>query len=348
MLRKIFIILFIFIIAFASVNYANTTITLDQIASTFNNCSGVKEYADNNYILSSTADTNAINVSVVYNETTNNLKYTLEENILSASFSEDNILVGILISNMLIDSIGQLHGYSDGELLPTLNTDEILNYTVENEGVEFKVSDKSFEVKIDITKKIPLVDMSNVYIKVEHLEDLKEFIVGDGSAQISKGNVLLWKGGFGNKATVLIGEKGTLTDNTYKSILSLLEVMFESDKTVDYFKENYSNISVGNKEFSGFKIENNPTKDDMEKTLFGDKYEFVRITIDKDLVKASMNGNSTTKTENLNNVENLDRLPETGKEVNSLLIGLYIVVGICFIGVVSLMYTSKRGKKTTK
>ena len=39
--------------------------------------------------------------------------------------------------------------------------------------------------------------------------------------------------------TVVIAERNNLTDCAYKSIISVLEVMFNSEKVTKYFKENY-------------------------------------------------------------------------------------------------------------
>ena len=91
---------------------------------------------------------------------------------------------------------------------------------------------------------------------------------------------------------MLVAEKYDLTDNTYKSILSIIEVMFDSNNASDYFKSNYSGISIGNKEFSGFKVEINPIKTESEEYLIpkDSEYQFVRITIDKDLVNSAING----------------------------------------------------------
>ena len=111
---------------------------------------------------------------------------------------------------------------------------------------------------MDITKKIPLVDFSNTYIEVSDLQDLKKYISGDGSAEKSKGNIWFNKSGYDGEYTLLVAEKGNLTENTYKSVLSILEVMFDNDKVIQHFKNNYPNISTGDKEFKGFNIKVNP------------------------------------------------------------------------------------------
>ena len=54
------------------------------------------------------------------------------------------------------------------------------NYTLEKEGYEVEnISETKFKIKVDITKKIPLVDFSNTYIEVSDLQDLKKYISGE-------------------------------------------------------------------------------------------------------------------------------------------------------------------------
>ena len=349
-MKKIISGIFIFIV-FISMFICNSvyaaTPTLDEIANKFNNCDTVKEYAPLGSVWIATSNGNKLAISVTANSTTTNLEYTLSGSILSANFSGDDAFTGLAVTVVLTDCIGQLHGYSDGELFTTLNSDKIANYTVENEGFEAKeISDKNYQIKIDISKKIPLIDVSDVYIEVSDLQDLKKFISGDGSAEKSKGNVWFNKSGYDGENTLLVAEKENLTENTYKSILSIIEVMFDSNKASNYFKSNYSAMSIGNKQFKGFKIEVNPTKTEWEESLIptDSGYKFVRITIDKsEASKAFTNSNNTTETANTENkVANISVMPRTGEQPNPFLIVLYILITFAIIGIFSLIITRKK------
>ena len=140
---------------------------------------------------------------------------------ITTNFSENNAPTASIVTVVLTDCIGQLHGYSDGDLFSTLNSDKINSYTVENEGFEIKeTTDKNYQMKIDISKKIPLIDAANIYIEVSDLQDVKKYISGDGFTEKNKGNVWFNKNGYGEEHILRIAEKGGLTDNTYKSILS--------------------------------------------------------------------------------------------------------------------------------
>ncbi len=305
-IKKILILTIIIVISIGLNVYAATP-TLDQIVNSFNNCKSVKqikELADGNSLTASSTG-NTLTITAATNDDSTEIVYTLSDNILSTTLAKDDLSGGIA-SLYLIDSIGQLQGYEDGELFSTLNSEKITNYTVDKEGIEIKnLEDGSVSIKIDISKKIPLIDLSDSYIEVSDLQDLKNYISGDGSAEKSKGNVWFNKSGYNGENTLIVAEKDNLTDNTYKSILSIIEVMFDSSKASDYFKTNYSGMNVGNKEFSGFKIEINPTKTEFEEGLIplDSGYKFVRITINKSLVNSAITGNNQKNdiTINLNN-----------------------------------------------
>lgn len=283
-------------------NYAYaTSITLEQIVEKFNTSSIVDDYKEAGGSIKATNDANSITINVATGETTNDIKFLLDDNILSIEIDtgEETAFIKAYIASYVIDIIGQLQGYQEGELSQTINSDKATNYTLSKEGYELENIDTTKKkIKVDLTKKIPLIDFSSEYIEVSDLEDVKDFIAGDGSAEKSKGNIWFNKSGYGGEYTLLVAEKGQLTENTYKSVLSILEVMFDNEQVLQYFKQNYTSINMGDKEFSGFTIKVNPTKKtDWEENLVPSEsgYEFVRITIDKQL--AILGANTTQKEE---------------------------------------------------
>ena len=224
MMKKIFISLlsliiiftFMFFNTYINVSYAET-ITLSQIVTKFNNCSTVQEYKESGTTFTASSSDNKLNITITadtddVDETT--LEYTLDGTILTSEFPDD-VLSGGVVAIILVDCIGQLQGYSDGQLIETLMNADVENYTLENEGFEVKqLSGDNMQVKIDISKKMPLVEITedDTYIQVSDLDDLKEFIIGDGSAQKSKGNIAFHKDGYDDEAVIFVGEKGNLTE----------------------------------------------------------------------------------------------------------------------------------------
>lgn len=353
------IALIFLVILFMCNNVYATSITLEQIVEKFNKSSIVDNYKNAGGNISATNDTDSINITVNVSGKTENIELLLEGNVLSIEIDqeESSAFVKAYVTLSVIDIIGQLHGYQEGELAQTVNSDKAKNYTLEKEGYELEnISETKFKIKVDITKKIPLVDFSNTYIEVSDVQGLKEYISGDGCTEKSKGNIWFNKSGHDGEYTLLVAEKGNLTENTYKSVLSILEVMFDNDKVIQYFKNNYPNISSGDKEFNGFSIKINPT----DKTQFEESaipsdsgYEFVRIVIDKSLAISSTTetGKIESGTSNKDNtqiqVENkidIDTLPRTGEEINGFLIVLCIIVGTCSIALIALLLTKRKRK----
>lgn len=291
-MKKIINIILLIMIYTMGINVYAKTPTLNEIAESFNNCKTVKDYAEYDSIMHADVEENKLIITQKYEETTNSYEYTLNNNILSITLDKDQEynMSGTIVGVILTDSIGKLHGYEDGATFATLNLDDIDKYTIEKEGFEFKETENEhYTIKIDISKKIPIVDISKIYIKVSDLEDLKDFISKDGSAQTSKGNIILHKSGYDGEYTVIIAEKDKLTDNSYKSILSVLEVMFNNQKASNYFQANYSSLSNGNKSFEGIKIEVNPKKIDSEDRIIpDDSYKFVKLTIDKEKMTSAI------------------------------------------------------------
>ena len=340
-------------------SYAATP-TLSEIVNKFNNSTIVETYENAGGSIIATHDVDSITITVTVDDEQESVELLLEGNILSIEIDQ-NESIGFLksyITLSIIDIIGQLHGYEEGELAATVNSDEAYNnYTLEKEGFEIKdVSETKFKLMVDISKKIPLADFSNTYIEVSDLDFQKDYLYGDGSTESRKGNIYIHKDGYDGDNTVIVAEKKALSDNTYKSILSVLEVMFDSKDAVKYFESNYSDLSIGNKEFRGLKVEINPPKTDWETTLLGadNTYKFVRLSIDKNTVnsllnisdsKPENNTNTNTATNNNNNntnklqqsvnkvTDSINKLPQTGKFFKSKdgLISLSIISSIFLI-----------------
>lgn len=190
--------------------------------------------------------------------------------------------------NNLIAVIEEFNGYENGELNKSLTDERITKYTLEKEGLLYKLDEKNhLDIKINITKKIPLLDFSNIYIKTSDLEDLKEYIK-DGSIDTSAGNVILKMHTMDNETTIYIAEKDKLTKNTYNSLKSVFEVLFDSKKAVEYLENNYKGIDDGNKKFNGVNLELNVKLKEDEITLPDDTYKVMRVVVDKDIVNKAI------------------------------------------------------------
>ena len=245
------VIAFISLSAFGNVYAAKNS--LETLSKTFNSCSTVTKYKDSNYVMESKVSGDKLIVNSKLNEESKTYEFTLKDSILSIKTKD---MSALFIATILTDCAGQLNGYKDGELFDTLNSDEIADYTLAKEGFEIKtVSEGEYEISIDIDKKLPLVDLSNVYIKPADLDILKN-IVDSGEPGGTTGNKtkMSYNVSISDTVVIYIGERDEITESTYKSILSVIEVIFgENEK--NSFASKYPAMKDENTTFDKYTIE---------------------------------------------------------------------------------------------
>lgn len=143
-----------------------TNSTLIQIASIFNNCNITQKMILQGYTMEATATPNEINVFSSGDGLAFNVKFILNDNVLSVKIlynDSDSRLTAIksLLAVTLIDCVGQAKGFSDGALSTALGRDEAMNYTLENEGVEIKLleNSKGMEFRVDLNSNFLFLNM---------------------------------------------------------------------------------------------------------------------------------------------------------------------------------------------
>ena len=284
--RKILTLLFTCALAgLFTISAKAQTITLEEIANAFNDSNLVKTYQNYGYEMNATGDEESkiLAVTLTTNENTTTVSYKLEEDILShEKLTEDNLITAYVLA----DSIGKLQGYEDGELLENFSLfyDEINQYTVENEGFEIIENNGEYSVKMNRTKKVPLIDISKFYLKPDHFSAIKEIIeegtTGNQNGRISKlvYDLIVRS----DQNYIYIGEVDSLTDSAYQSILSALEVMY-GNKVVEYFKSIYPGFEEGSYVLEGFTIDVDYEIDTEEHPIYSGT-KVVLVTIDNEFV----------------------------------------------------------------
>lgn len=257
---------------------------LDKIVKKFNNCETVKSYKDYGYDLKASSTKDKLVISSTIGETETKVEFNLEGNILSNENLSNNDIMQTLI---LIDSIGQTYGYKEGQLSQNINAfpDEIGKYTLDKEGFEFVIDDEKISLKIDISKKIPLIDMDKFYLTTDKLDIISQIIAdkknGNQSGKI--GNIAYDVFIGDEENTIKIGQDEKLSDSAYKSILTALEVMYGEDVS-KHFQEIYPKFVDGKKTVEAFTIETNYKFEDQDESAFKDT-KVVLVTIDNNNLK---------------------------------------------------------------
>lgn len=257
---------------------------LDKIAKKFNNSETVKSYKEYDYDIKAIVKGDTLVISTKNSDNQTSVTYDLVGNILSNEKIKTEDLMATII---LVDSIGQLQGYKDGQLAENLNAfpDEVSKYTVDNEGLELKDKNDTMSIKIDISKKIPLIDLSNLYLKADQFDMVKQFIDDkEGGNQTGRLSKLAYDIQIEDDETkIYIGEKDKLTDSSYKSILSALEVVYGVE-TANKFKTVYPSFKDGKITIDEFTVDTNYKIEDQDNSIFKDT-QVALVTVDKSAIK---------------------------------------------------------------
>ena len=277
MKKKILGVLLLLAIAL-SITACGKNSALDGIIKKFNNCETVKEYKDYGYTIKASSAKDTLTISSTIGDTKSKVEFKLDGNILSnENLSYDDLMTALI----LIDSIGQTYGYKDGELAKNLNafSDEIQKYTLDKEGFELVLGDEKASLKIDISKKIPLISMDKFYLTTDDFDILNEIIAdNENGNQTGKSGNIAYDIFIGDEeSTIEIGQEEKLSDSAYKSIISALEVMYGED-VAEHFQEIYPSFVEGKTTVESFTVETNYKPEDQEESVFKDT-EVVLVTI---------------------------------------------------------------------
>ena len=104
----------------------NKIVTLEEIVETFLNSGTIKSYEEYGVPVTATID----NQSIIVNFEEEQYQLNLEGEILSTTIDKEREFSGTLMFAAIVDSIGQLHGYSECETYLTLNSEQIKTYTL--------------------------------------------------------------------------------------------------------------------------------------------------------------------------------------------------------------------------
>jgi len=251
-----------------------TTVSLEQIAEKFKTATTPKSYID--FSLPFSVEIEKQSLIIQANE--KEYKYNLDNSILSITLPKDN-MDGIMMTFALIDSIEQLHGYEDGQIIQKLlNITEMLEYKIDR-GIEIVYSENNITIKVDINKRLELIDFSNYYIETKDLANVADFIKGEGCIQKNKGYVILHKCGSNEEAIITIGEKDSLTNNTYKTLLSVVEIIFGAEE-----KNNFASVfpKIENKTHERYNLIIDPQLDEDLSVVFPhSNYKIIQLKITK-------------------------------------------------------------------
>lgn len=278
MKKKIFYILLLIVFTFY-VTGCSSNAKLNSIAKNINNSESVKNYNAYGYEIKASATKDSLIISSNMGGEKNEVSFQLEGDILS---NTDLSINDLMLTLYVINGVGQTYGYKDGEMSQNINAfpEEYQKYSLNKEGLELVIGDENVSFKIDLSKKIPLIDMKKFYLTPDSLDIIRGFIEEHkyGNQSGKSGNIAYDVFAGDEESTILIGQDGALSNSAYQSILSALEVMYGKDVS-DYFQKLYPNFVDGKSVVDYFTVEANYEIDVEEHPIFKDT-EVVFVTID--------------------------------------------------------------------
>lgn len=257
---------------------------LVEIEKKINSSESVKNYKEYGYEIKASTKKDTLIITSKMSETKSKVEFKLNGDILSnENLSTNDLMATILV----INGVGQIYGYKDGELSQNINafSEEFSEYTLDKEGLELKIDDDKVSLKIDLSKKVPLIDMNKFYLKTEDLDMISQLVADKetGNQSGKTGNIAYDIFIGEDESTIQIGQDEKLSDSAYKSIITSLEVMYGED-TAKHFQELYPQFVDGKKTIDVFTIEKNYKIENQNETVFKNT-EIVLVTINKKEVK---------------------------------------------------------------
>ena len=274
----------ILIILMVSVTGCSKNKQLEEIAKNINNCESVTNYKEYDYIIKAITKNDTLTIATTFNDKTSKVDFVLKDNILSNENLSNNDLMPALL---VLNGVGQTYGYKDGELSNNINTftEDFQKYSLDKDGLELIITDDNVSLKIDITKKIKLIDMNKFYLKDEDLDIISNLIIENKSGNQSGkiGNIAYDIFIDDSESSIQIGQDGKLSDSAYKSILSAIEVIYGKEAS-NKFQKLYPSFKDGKVSIEEFTIEKDYKIEDQNDSIFKDT-EIVLVTINNKLKK---------------------------------------------------------------
>ncbi len=133
----------------------NTDTRLTQMADIFNNSKFAQNMISQGYTINATPSGTGVNVSSSGDGLYFNVQFILNNNILSADISNNEVdarmvAIKLFLAVEFVDSAGQLRGFPEGALFNALGKEEYVNYTLENEGAEIKLIDDENKIVVRV------------------------------------------------------------------------------------------------------------------------------------------------------------------------------------------------------
>lgn len=341
-LQVILFIVLIFVFIYTNISYAtvvsvtneNLNETLQKFASAQNSESNYKITVANNVInINSDGEIFKIN----YDLTTEKPTFTFEIPIEKGMSYED-------FKNQTDEILLPMIGYIAVVNIQGVEFEDVGSYFLfsylENAFENYDVTDSGYTI-IDDTKMADGVvinkdesDSKTIYVSdfgekvIEYVNEIyknKQIITDSSEENINSYELVIEKKNLTSTSCKLVSTMSVNLNADYSKIKGYKKSLDKNDKEDNNIKDS---LDENNKDTIE-KIENITNLDVLPKN------EETNVVADKEVLP---------KNEETNIVANIEALPKTGENQSSILNILYTIIGTCTIGIVALIYVSKRNE----
>ena len=364
-MKKVFIGLWILICSTFMFVVNAAEVDIDDVVNALNTGNVANSYKESGGSIKVTHDEDSVDIKIDVNNDKSEMSFSLEGSIVTAYIKKDDkdAFSKAYIMQELIEEASILHGYRYGEITNMINSGALDDYKIETHGLQQTLDSKgNLEIKVDVSKKIQAAKLDDVYLEKTDLESYREYIAGDGSCGKTKGNIYFYMNTVDNTKNIVIAEKVGITDNSYMSFMSVIEIMFNGDADAISKITSYVPDFMLSSSNSGILVNLNESEiagdvNDYE-YLKNNGYSIVLIKIEKD--KFPISNDTPLEDDNTDSGAVEDSNKEEDKKNNkekeeksglsSLLKDklIIIIAVIVVLLVIVLILINRKGKSSTK
>ena len=246
-------------------------ITLNDISSNLKN-SDYYSLLEKDYITNATINNNELNIELTKEETIKKYTFTLENRDLVIYLNETDVN-NFNILYTVIDSISIYYKHDKGDVINYIKTLQD-GYNFNLEAIKTEKTDLGYKISINIDTNINTDELNNISFTLNDLK-VNETNILNNTDLLTKGNLVLYTTS-NESYNFIIGQKKEITDASYNTIISIIELLYPNEK--DSFKEKFKSIS--NISFDRYKITIDPIINITELNDYSD-YKFISLEIQK-------------------------------------------------------------------
>ncbi len=297
---KITFFFLLFLLVFIPVSKCDfevVDIDITTIGDNYNNNSYVASLANIGVKVSAVQTGNTI--LLTYNDS-ESITYSYSENdgVLSTSYPSINSEHLNILNAILIDTISTMQGNASGVQLSAAFDDTFCFSTLSDAGISKNYlstdgSSVTVDFKINPNIKLPIPQIDSSMSEEDFYKEYETLYEKENTVVKAQGLILLKSYDENGNLIIYIGQPSELTSYAYDSVLTGLKILLtnnttDSEKLSYYFKQNYSDFTIGNKNFDGVSIDLNVESlpvSTPDTVLVTSDTKYAKFTISENIVK---------------------------------------------------------------